>query len=354
MNIAYILSSEDLSVKDVFQFNDFDFKFDIDFAEKSMIGLSRKPIIDTGDYIVTKEFKGICVTCENESGNNYHIITAQQMENLFDCRVLLQGQSVIASTGIEDFIKNTIENEFISSDDTAFNKPYLSVVCQTHTPLNIAVDNENGIYNLKTFLGNAKQYYGIFLDFDFVDDNGDRSIVIRVSKKTHNPLKIDTKISDIINYVEIYDVSVLAKLKVVWKIPDVVEEGLTTIGDTTILNYYLLNDRTITTNKDNPNRAKGNADVIYIETETFAEAQQEAYNKFASNSYNHSVEADFYNNSKVYPQCDLYVGHPCEIKTKRGVQNSIITYSGINSNSDLIHIKFGNLKVTLIEKLRGK
>lgn len=354
MDIAYILSSFDLSVKDVFQFNDFDFKNDIDFAEKSTIGIGRKPIIDTGDFIVTKYFKGICLTCENISGNNYHTITLQQMENLFDFKVLLQNQSIISSTGLEDFIKNTIENEIISSDDTAFNRSYLTITCLTHTPLNIAVNNENGIYNLKTFLGNAKQYYGIFLDFDFVDDNGERSIIIKISNKTHSTLKIDTKISDIINYTEIYDVSVLAKLRVVWKIPDIVDDGLTTIGDTTILNYYLLNDRTITTNKNHPNRANGNADTIYIETETLEQAQQEAYNQFASNSYNHSVEADFYGNSNLFPRSELYVGHPCSIKTARGVQASIITYVGINSNSDLIHIKFGNLKVTLIEKLRGK
>ena len=49
----------------------------------------------------------------------------------------------------------------------------------------------------------------------------------------------------------------------------------------------------------------------------------------------------------------LYVGRNCTIKTKNGIRTSIITAMERSSDSSMISLIFGNLKVTLIEKLKG-
>ena len=80
---------------------------------------------------------------------------------------------------------------------------------------------------------------------------------------------------------------------------------------------------------------------------------QEALNEFKSNSYNHSVNAKFLIDSRLYDLKDLYVGRKCRILSETaGIKESMVTAVVRKEGSDYIEITFGNLPVTLTRKIR--
>lgn len=91
---------------------------------------------------------------------------------------------------------------------------------------------------------------------------------------------------------------------------------------------------------------------MYIEAQTEEEMLQQVYNTFTGNQYSHKVSFNLIKSSRLYPAERFFVGRNCTIKTKSGVRTSIVTKSEVKSNSEMISLTFGKLKVTLIEKLR--
>ncbi len=354
--VAYILDNMDLRIKDIIEFEVYDFNEDIEYAEKSKITVPKKPNAKDDDLVYCKDgndviFVGICETYKGTSNENEYQIILKQKENLFDRKIFVSNQELISTVGIEDFIAKTIAKNFVSSGDEMLDKTYISVCATTHTPVQAKVPTENGIYNLKTYLGNAKQYYGIFLDFNIF--NGGMEITVRKNEDMEIP--IDIEVSDVTEYTETYEVSALAKLMVRWKIPDKEDtSGNIISGAIEDRTYYLLADRTVTEDGTNENRAAGTVDSIYIEAETEEEMQQMVTNQFVSNEYNHKIAFDLNKISRLYPYKRFYVGRKCRIKTKTGIKTSMVTKCNESNNSGMIGLTFGNLKVTMIEKLRGR
>lgn len=353
--LAYILDHQTLKIKDLLEFEEYEFREDIEYAEKSSITVVRKPKIAEDDFVFCKDenrkiFIGICETFDSGSDKTKYGITLRQKENLFDREIFVEHEELIEQSGIEDFIVKAIKDNFISSGDDRMDKPYLSVYAETHTRIAAKVDAENGVYNLKTYLGNAKQYYGIFLDFVFSN-----KLEIRIRKKEEQPIPIDIEVTDISDYTETYSISVLAKLMVNWKVPDSQdEEGKPITGALTRRIFYLLVDRTITEDGESEERAEGTVKSMYIEAQTEKEMIQQVYNAFMGNQYNHKVSFNLIKSSRLYPAERFFVGRTCTIKTKSGVRTSIVTKSEVKSNSSMIGLTFGKLKVTLIEKLRRR
>lgn len=361
MIVAYIVNSFNLTIRDVFNVESYKVEGDIDFGGKTTVNVARKPILEEKDFIILKKngesfFVGICESVDNNNGEELHVINCSEKENIFDRKIIIDqyDESIKTSTGVEDFIEICILDNFIESDDALLNLDYIEVNCLTHTPVVAKVPTENGIFNLKTYMANVMENYGVFYDFDFESES--RKLIINIEKKSQNELKIDALSTDVNNYVENYEVNVLSKLTVVWKQPDTTDSDtgvVTQVGETTILNYYLRNDRSVTTDKDDVDRAKGSIDVQYVEAETSSEVAETVTNAFKSNSYNHSIECEIYGQSLIYPTHELYVGHECYVKTKaHGVKKSIITKINRSNDSEYIAVKFGNMAVKLIEKLR--
>lgn len=350
---AYILDNRKLSVKDVLEFEDYVFQWDIDYNDKSSITVARKPAIEDDDFVICKDgneivFQGICKNCKATSGKESYTIALLQIEQLFSRKIFVGDEGIISGAGIEDFIASEIQTNFKASGDALMDKHYLNVTASSHTPVAARVETENGVYNLKTYLGNAKQYYGICLDFFF--DMGRRCLEITIRRCTNEQLSIDTSISDITEYDETYEVSVLAKLIVRWKVPatEATEELITTRI------FYLLEDRTITEDEGNEKRAKGTINSLYIEAQEEAELLQQVYNEFASNSYNHKISFNIRRGSLCYPETDFSLGRKCIIKTCAGIKASMVTGIVRKSASALLQITMGNLKITLIDKLRRR
>lgn len=93
-------------------------------------------------------------------------------------------EPLIWDVGIEDFIKDQIDSNYIYNEDTFVNKTYLSVELKSHTPKDIVIyDVENGIYNLHTYMTNCTQKYNIVYTFD-IDLNSENPILkIYIEKK---------------------------------------------------------------------------------------------------------------------------------------------------------------------------
>jgi len=348
MYIAYILDWHNLSVKDYFQFEQYSFSEDIEFKNKSQISINRMPNITDDDFVLCKQganvvFFGLCEDFSSSAESNYTINLCQK-EGLFDREIFVDSEALISSTGIEDFIVKAIEDNWIDSDDELMDRDYMTAMATTHTPLDLKVDAENGVYNLRDFLSYAKEYHGIMVDFNINQNN---ELEVTVSKDSNGDIKLDALVTDIPNYDEVYDVDVLARLFVKWL--------NTTTSVTTTTAYYLKTDRTITTDKTDPDRAEGISKSIYIEADSVDEVVQKVADEFKSSSYEHKISFSLNAESKAYPIDDYYVGRTTSIRTKTGIKaNSLITATTKTSESKFVSFVCGKLRVTLIEKLRGK
>lgn len=336
--IANIISKYTFSLSDTVSVAEYELAFDSDYGGKSQFTCHKKVVAEEDDFIIVfdgkKIFQGIITNVETEKGKDSCEITAIEMPKLFDQKIILTNESLL-QTGIEDFIANQITENFISNDDDIVNIDYLKVTAKTHTPVGAKVSTDKGIYNLCTYIGNALTNYGIFIDFEFTDS----AINVIIEKKEQTDFDIDTSIVDVSDLNEVCEIKALTKLTVLW--------------NNTTRHFFLRTDRTITEDMSDANRAKGTTDIMVSEAETESDMKREAKDKFTANSYNHKISFDVISTSKLIPESDLYIGHKCRVKTDTGIKNSII--SGINRSNDKksISVTLGNMKVTLIEKLKG-
>lgn len=220
--VLYLLGRDNVAIKEVKTISSYEIKEDIDFNDSSTIVLANYVHMDDGDFALIKDgaeqaFFGICK--EMKPSDSGYKITLKQKENLFDTTIFNDGEGLIQAAGMEDYIAKAIMDNFIASGDALMDMDYIQVTARTHTKVaarvSTIVDAENGVYNLKTFLGNVRQNYGIFLDFTV--SNG--AINIDITNRTQTVLNIDTKLPEVTDLSETYSVKVLAKLIVKWDTP---------------------------------------------------------------------------------------------------------------------------------------
>lgn len=65
--LAYILDNKTLKIKDLLEFEEYEFREDIEYTEKSSVTVARKPNIEEDDFVFCKDdnrrvFIGICET----------------------------------------------------------------------------------------------------------------------------------------------------------------------------------------------------------------------------------------------------------------------------------------------------
>lgn len=364
--IAYILDKKNLKVKDHVIFEGYTFCRDIEYANKSSITAPREVNVKDDDIVVCKDgtktaFTGICTTGSTNNRTDHYTITLKQAECLFDRRIFADGEELITS-GIEAFIEKAIKDNWTDSGDALMDRAYIKPVVETETPvaasLSGIVTMENGAYNLKTFLGNVKERYGIFTEFVLEDTNPrietGPKLRVRIYRDNAAAVPIDTDISDIADCEETYSVSVLARLRVRWKLPDVKDSkgNITSVGEIQYREYYLRADRSITESKNDPERIDGTTKSVYIETDTEEEMLEEVQHEFQSNRYAHKVAFTLRRDSELYKPESYYVGRKCTLETKTGIKTSIITAIEDAAGSAVQKITMGKLKVTLTERLR--
>ena len=291
-----------------------------------------------GNFLVLnglyKQFLFIIDDIETEKSSNFSTITALDISNIFDRKVIEKNTDDMKDVSIESFIANTISENFVNSDDSILNIGYIDIYWHTNTQGIVSTNSENGIYNFHTFLINCRQYKNIYTDFQFIDGK----LRIDIKNKTESTEMIDTTLSEVTEYNKIYENDITAKVTVLIR------------EDNSEYNLYLKTDRTTTTNKNDPNRASGKIEVISVETEDMAAT--EALNIMKGNNYKHLVEFKISKTSKTMDISKLTIGKPILIKTDDEIYESYISAITIN-DENFVYFKSGSLRNTLIDKLKS-
>lgn len=340
--IAYFLNKTNFEIKDVAQLTISEINQDMETNGNSIFYSPKKLLIEENDYIYLKEndrqlFLGIIQKQEDENESGKYKLTCKDIMAILDFSCFEEDdEEIIKNVGIEDFLATKISKEFINNEDHFVNKNYLEVNAITHTKKNISISTlanvTNGIYNFLTLANNAIKNYD--LQFDFAIKK--KKLIICISTKSAEKTLIDTTTSDVSEYSETFSLEIVSKVEVY-------------IKETGEKYYrYLLNDRTTTTDSENPNRIAGKTEKVVVEKQE--DAEQTALDKFKSNTYNHNITFKINKNSKLHDISNMRIGTPIQIKTK----NSIIkdTYiSSIKSNDDeFLTIVCGNIRVNYIDK----
>lgn len=260
----YILSNQDLRILSIAKVSDYQINLDEETNAKSTFTLMKTEGLKKDNFIVInglyRQFLFIIDEVQTEKGSDVVTITALDISNIFDRKVIEKNTDTMTSNSIEEFIADTMSENFVNSDDTALNISYIEITWTTNTKTTVATNAENGLYNFHTFLTNCRQYKNIYTDFKFEDGK----LKITISYKEETTELIDTTLSEVTDYNKVYEEDVTAKVQVYIR-----EDG-------SEYNLYLKTDRTTTTNKDDPNRARGKIEVISVDTAD--KAEEEALN----------------------------------------------------------------------------
>lgn len=334
--IVYFLDKNDLEIKDVIEFENYEYVIDEETNKKTIFKVMKKINAENGDIVILQrnaniDYIGMIEDIENEDGEKERKVSLEYISNIFNRKIILSNEKLMSTSGVEDFIAKEIYDNFTNSDDTYLNINWLDVEIKTHTKITKSIDTDNGIYNFHTFITNCSQNYNIILDFSYKDGK----IKLSIYKQEAETQLIDTTISDISNYVEKFETSVVAKVVVK--------------TDIDVQKWYLLSDRTTTQDKDNKNRATGKIETVY--TAKSEDARQTALDTFKSNTYNHYISFNINRNSKLFDVNKLKIGTPLNVRTN----NNLILDTYISAISDagdnFISITCGNMRIKFIDKL---
>lgn len=333
----YILSKQDLSILSICKLADYQINLDEETNAKSTFTLMKTNGLKKDNFMVLnglyRQFLFIIDEVNTEKGSDAVTVTALDISNIFDRKVIEKNTETMTSNSIEEFIANTMSENFVNSDDTALNVGYIDIYWHTNTKGTVATNAENGLYNFHTFLINCRQYKNIYTDFKFEDGR----LRIDIENKQETTVLIDTTLPEVTDYNKIYEADVTAKVQVYVR-----EDG-------SEYNLYLKTDRTTTTNKDDPDRASGKIEVISVETAD--KAPEEALNVMKGNNYKHLVEFKIAKTSKLMDITQLHIGRPIRIKTDDDIYDSYISAITL-SDENFVYFKSGSLRITLLDKLK--
>lgn len=329
-NFIWIFDYKDFSVKDIVEISDYELSIDEETNDTSYINIAKKINVKANDIVVYKKdnqplYFGVIRDVLNNDGEILCKYTTKYITNMFDTSIKLNNENLIKEIGIEDFIANAITENFISNIDTFLNKSYLKINVKTHTKKQVSVSNVNeGIYNLHTWMANCTQKYDIVYNFSVKG----KFLVIDIENKSYKKELVDVNAHAISNYSEVFETNVVSKVIV-----------LTKEGEYSL---YLLNDRTTTTDMNNPNRAEGIVKTIY--TEKNEDAHQKALDEFKANSYNHKISFNIL-------EKNFKIGTPISIKTKKSIIYDTYISAIKIKHSKFIEYTCGNIRTHFIDKI---
>lgn len=326
----WIFDYSDFSIKDIVEIADYEIVIDEETNKTSILKVLKKNKAKARDIVVIKKnnediYWGTIENISNEDGNQLYEYTVKYITNIFSQDIELKNEELIKTAGVEDFIADAINRNFISNEDTFVNLPWLTIEVKTHTKKQTAVNNvQDNIYNLHTWITNCTQNYDIVYSFSIEN----RKVKMTIESKELKKELIDVNAQPISNYSEVFETDVVSKVVVL------------TSTNTYIL--YLLNDRTTTTNKNDVNRALGKIKTVY--TEKYEDAPQRALDEMKANSYNHNITFSYYD--RIFK-----VGTPVAIKTKESLIFDTYISAMKLTNGKSIEYTCGNIRINLIDKL---
>lgn len=165
----YVLSKNDLSILSICKLADYQINLDEETNAKSTFELIKTNGLVKDNFLVLnglyKQFLFIIDEVQTEKDSNKVTVTALDISNIFDRKVIEKNTDTMTSNSIEEFIANTMFDNFVNSNDPYLNVGYIDIYWHTNTQGVVATNSENGIYNFHTFLTNCRQYKNIFTDY---------------------------------------------------------------------------------------------------------------------------------------------------------------------------------------------
>ena len=333
----YILSKQDLSILSICKVSEYQINLDEETNAKTTFSLLKKDGLKKDNFIVLnglyRQFLFVIDDVQTDKSSNLATVTALDISNIFNQKVIEKNTEQMTTNSIEEFLANTISENFVNSDDTVLNIGYIDIAWHTNTQGVVATNAENGLYNFHTFMTNCRQYKNIYTEFTF--DKG--RLKIDIANKEESVQLIDTTLPEVTDYNKIYEEDVTAKVTVLIR-----EDG-------SEYNLYLKTDRATTTDKNDPDRAKGKVEVISVDTAD--KAAEEALNVIRGNSYNHLVEFKIAKTSKLMDISKFTIGRPVRIKTDDDIYDSYISAITL-SDENFVYFKSGKLRATFLEKIK--
>lgn len=128
----YILSKQDLSILSIAKVADYQINLDEETNAKSTFTLMKTEGLKKDNFIVVnglyRQFLFIIDEVQTEKGSDVVTITALDISNIFDRKVIEKNTDTMTSNSIEEFIANTMSENFVNSDDTALNISYIEII----------------------------------------------------------------------------------------------------------------------------------------------------------------------------------------------------------------------------------
>jgi len=164
----YILSKEDLSILSICKLSDYEINLDEETNAKSTFQLLKTEGLEKDNFLVLnglyKQFLFVIDEVQREKGSNIATVTALDISNIFNRKVIEKNTDDMTAKSIEEFIANAISENFVNSDDAILNINYMDIFWHTNTQTKVSTNSENGLYNFHTFLTNCRQYKNVYTD----------------------------------------------------------------------------------------------------------------------------------------------------------------------------------------------
>lgn len=343
-DIAYIFDYKNLKIKDIQKITNYNILLDDETNATSTIKFANKFKAEEKDYILLKKeqsnFLGTFSDLTELKNNNNYSASVKDVSNIFDEKIFLTNADVIKTTGIEDFIKLTIEDYFSKTYDSFTNLKYIIVMVKTHTPLNKSIEtDEFGLYNFHAFITNCKQNYNIHMNYEIRDGH----LEINIEKKELKTRFIDCTVADILNYKRIYGRQITAKVEILCKDTD------------KILKYCLTDSNKVKIFEETKEEERVVGKTVRVVVESSEEAYQTAVDQFKGNDYEYLIEFSLNKNSLIMPHDGLEMGTPVKLKTKENnIVNGYITARTEVKDNNIIDFKTGKIRRTLKQQLQKR
>lgn len=334
----YILDNKNLNILSVCRPCNYNLNLDEETNGKSEIILPSLNSAKKGYYLVLnglyKQFLFVIDDVITSKEEKTVTVSLLDLSNIFDRKIILRDKENMLTNGIENYIANEMDRNFVNSNDSILNLNYVDVYVHSTTRANVTINDEDNLYNFHTYLINCRQYKNIYTEFKF-EGIANRRLKIDIEYKSESTMLIDTTLAEVTGYNKVYEVDPVTKVEAYIR-----ENGH-------IYSLYLRADRTTTTNKDDTTRLEGRIETISCDT--LENAQVEALNVIKANTYKHLVEFNIAKSSKLIDVKNLHIGRPIKIKTTDSIYDSYIS-AIILSDENFVQYKTGNLRIDFTDK----
>lgn len=244
-------------------------------------------------------------------------------------------------TTIGGFVKRIIEREWVNQEDSRYSTPYISVTNLDNTPFGPPELDDNGVWNLLSYIRWARINYNISLTWT-VERNGLRVTISRDPVTVHPLILGDghTQLaSSSFASQRIAKVTVIQPHEV--EPEEEPEEDEEPVFERTATDWYLLSSGAATTNAGDPDRVDGEWITIVIGDGD--DQEEKVLEEFAANGESHKVE--------LYTDTQMNVGDRFRVKLNGELFEGTVVRRFLKRGDRRVLYTSGELITTIQERV---